>query len=433
MPELSFEERPAIVRTAQAMADFDQLDAELFKLDQDLSWESLRKTSGSSTRLAPFDALPPPPTTNGTVPPPAPAPAPTEPAPPAPLPSRLTLLMRALQPTPPPAATPVSTPGSTPAPPVVPEPPAPVAEDEAPDSLWWSTVGTQAGGSTSTEGAFAGALGAGLPAVPFVSTKVEPAKSPNGKGKDKAADSSPSKVKSAGTEARPNGAKRVRAAGLSGKMRDNWETLRKIKSLHARLGREAANEGPLGPGSDDDEATEDAAPVMRSAYRPRPIPRAMLDSPLAATANRDCVETVSHRVLGHAGFDGSSAMALGVLAHVATEYMLNLGRTLRFYQDRFGARMAPAEVLLHALAENGVPGPQALRDYVQEDIEDYGTQLRAMQGRLERAREEQLEDLGAEAGMGVEDVLDRDAELVARSVLQTGVLCVLRATFADTY
>lgn len=38
-------------------------------------------------------------------------------------------------------------------------------------------------------------------------------------------------------------------------------------------------------------------------------------------------------------------MALGVLAHVAAEYIVNLGRTLRFYSDRYGSTMT-AEVRL---------------------------------------------------------------------------------------
>lgn len=32
-------------------------------------------------------------------------------------------------------------------------------------------------------------------------------------------------------------------------------------------------------------------------------------------------------------------MALGVLAHVAAEYIMNLGRTLRFYSDRYAGKL----------------------------------------------------------------------------------------------
>jgi hypothetical protein len=34
-------------------------------------------------------------------------------------------------------------------------------------------------------------------------------------------------------------------------------------------------------------------------------------------------------------------MALGVLAHVAAEYIMNLGRTLRFYSDRYAGKLTP--------------------------------------------------------------------------------------------
>lgn len=38
---------------------------------------------------------------------------------------------------------------------------------------------------------------------------------------------------------------------------------------------------------------------------------------------------------------GSSSVAVGVLQHVAAEYMTNLGRTLKFYSDRYGSKMTP--------------------------------------------------------------------------------------------
>lgn len=42
----------------------------------------------------------------------------------------------------------------------------------------------------------------------------------------------------------------------------------------------------------------------------------------------------------HACDAGTSSTALGVLAHVTAEYMTNLGRTLRFYSERYGDRMS---------------------------------------------------------------------------------------------
>lgn len=40
------------------------------------------------------------------------------------------------------------------------------------------------------------------------------------------------------------------------------------------------------------------------------------------------------------GHVGASAMAVGVLAHVAAEYLVNFGRAIRFYSDRYGYKMS---------------------------------------------------------------------------------------------
>jgi len=257
-----------------------------------------------------------------------------------------------------------------------------------------------------------------LPAVPFVGTRAERSSSTKGKGK---AASGPAEVKP--IKAKLNGARRLqspqrRSVGLSGRMRDNWETGQHLKRLHATLGREFASEGTLGPDSDDD-GTEDLAHVNQADYSLRPIPRSILDSPHAHDVNRDCMEAVSHRVLGHAGFDGASAMAIGILAHVATEYVANLGRTLRLYSDRFGARLGPEEMLLHALAENGVARPGELTEFVEDEVIGRGNRLKKQVGRLDRLREAHLAKAVDEAGKAAEVdgedwALGNDAEAIAR-------------------
>ena len=261
-----------------------------------------------------------------------------------------------------------------------------------------------------------------MPAVPFVGTRVERVESSKGKGTAVGLASSAKGAQVAAPKAKSNGVmpeRERRSGGLSGRMRDNWETGQQLKRLHARLGRELATEGPLGPESDDD-AAEDLAPVTRAAYVVRPIPRAVRKSAHAQAVSRDCMEVVSHRVLGHAGFDGASAMAIGVLAHVASEHVANLGRTLRLYADRMGGHLGPAEMLLHALAENGVAKPAELREYVEEDVVGRGQRLRRQVGRLETLRKEELEKAVGEVeekGLVVEGeewVWENDGEAIAR-------------------
>jgi transcriptional activator SPT7 len=72
----------------------------------------------------------------------------------------------------------------------------------------------------------------------------------------------------------------------------------------------------------------------------------------------DCMRWMSGKVLEHAGFQGmtrtlrlatiswhvcigTSEIALDVLASVASEYLLNVGRTIRYLCDRYSNSMTP--------------------------------------------------------------------------------------------
>jgi len=55
----------------------------------------------------------------------------------------------------------------------------------------------------------------------------------------------------------------------------------------------------------------------------------------------DCLTWASEKMLEHAGFQGTSKVALDVLTTVTSEYLLNVGRTIRFLSDKFGQTMTP--------------------------------------------------------------------------------------------
>lgn len=55
----------------------------------------------------------------------------------------------------------------------------------------------------------------------------------------------------------------------------------------------------------------------------------------------ECMHWMNRKVLEHEGFQGSSAMALNVLSGIAGEFLMNVGRTLRFYLDRYSGGMTP--------------------------------------------------------------------------------------------
>ncbi|KAL0955565.1 hypothetical protein HGRIS_001806 [Hohenbuehelia grisea] len=111
-----------------------------------------------------------------------------------------------------------------------------------------------------------------------------------------------------------------------------------------------------------------------------------------------CLRWMGEKVLEHAGFQGTSEEALDVFTGVATEYLLNVGRTLRFMCDKYSHTMSPEEITLHALFESGVSEVQDLERYISDDVERYGTRLGDLEKKLVNAYRE------ATAG----EVLDED-------------------------
>lgn len=71
-------------------------------------------------------------------------------------------------------------------------------------------------------------------------------------------------------------------------------------------------------------------------------------------------------------------------------------------------------MLLHTLAENGVPSPSALGEYVEQHIEVYGTKLTELHGKLERARRDQLDGVETAPGVkGEEEAFEREGEALS--------------------
>ncbi|RDB25280.1 hypothetical protein Hypma_007354 [Hypsizygus marmoreus] len=113
----------------------------------------------------------------------------------------------------------------------------------------------------------------------------------------------------------------------------------------------------------------------------------------------DCVKWMSGKVLEHAGFQGTSQVALDVLASVTSEYLLNVGRTIRFLCDKYSTNMTPEEIILHTLFESGTSKVQDLERYISDDVERYGARLVDLEKKLvsayrESTATEVLEDEG---------------------------------------
>ncbi|KAJ7776048.1 hypothetical protein DFH07DRAFT_74082 [Mycena maculata] len=100
-------------------------------------------------------------------------------------------------------------------------------------------------------------------------------------------------------------------------------------------------------------------------------------------ANADhCMRWMGGKVLEHAGFQGTSQRALDVLASVTSEYLLNVGRTMRYLCDKYSRTMTPEELILHTLFESGIARPQDLERYISDDVERYGARLGDLEKKL---------------------------------------------------
>ncbi|KAH7883356.1 hypothetical protein F5I97DRAFT_1904452 [Phlebopus sp. FC_14] len=120
---------------------------------------------------------------------------------------------------------------------------------------------------------------------------------------------------------------------------------------------------------------------------------------LGAERACDCLRWMNGRVLEHAGFQGASSGALDVLASVTSEYLLNVGRSLRYLCDKYARSMTPEEIILHTLFESGITKVQDLERYIKDDVIRYGARLVDLEKKL----------VGAYRDATSVEVLDDDA------------------------
>lgn len=78
-------------------------------------------------------------------------------------------------------------------------------------------------------------------------------------------------------------------------------------------------------------------------------------------------------------------MAQDVLAGVAAEYLFNVGRTMRFLEDKYAKKMSPEEIILHTLFESGITEVADLDRYVQDDVVRHGVRMGELEKKLVNA------------------------------------------------
>ncbi|KAF9443889.1 hypothetical protein P691DRAFT_808180 [Macrolepiota fuliginosa MF-IS2] len=112
-----------------------------------------------------------------------------------------------------------------------------------------------------------------------------------------------------------------------------------------------------------------------------------------------CLQWSNQKILEHAGFQGTSQAAMDLLAGVMSEYLSNVGRTIKYMCDTYSATMTPEEIILHTLFESGNSKIQDLERYIRDDVERYSSRLNDLEKKIigayrETTAGETLEDEG---------------------------------------
>lgn len=275
----------------------------------------------------------------------------------------------------------------------------------APESLhraWWGACQSEA------------LLCAGLPAVAYCGMREPsaffsraPAEAPHAPGPSRA-----SVVSSRLPQDRP---------GIPRLMAQNIRTLRRLYHTHNKFFQLAeameldlpvpASVGDISDDDDDDDEGE--------TFSPAPPPQAFDMPDLYPRLTSECArEQVSWQVqtlLAHTGFEGGHAAAVQVLAQVASDYLMGLGRTLRLYSDRFSRKLTPGDMLELVLGGSAA----SLEAYVHNDIERYGQRLKEWLRKMHAALREQLQSLGGT--VDDMDLLARDGEALALGHFAAGL------------
>lgn len=87
---------------------------------------------------------------------------------------------------------------------------------------------------------------------------------------------------------------------------------------------------------------------------------------------------------------GAQRGAADVIADVAGEYLMNLGRLLRSYSDRFSGEMTVEELILHTLHESGGIDVRSLETYVADDVVRYGHKMSELLRKLRTSYKDTL-------------------------------------------
>ncbi|KAK7691944.1 hypothetical protein QCA50_005349 [Cerrena zonata] len=247
-----------------------------------------------------------------------------------------------------------------------------VPEQLDPMDLWWQSMRTDS------------MIGNGLPPIRYASSYDLP-------DEHKPLSSLSTKARSISSSS-PRKKKRKTKSTASKQsmlfhMNNNIRTLRKIRTTHAKYTwlKETTDsadgstsfEMPTIPPEEPEE------PLDEQPWKPQ---GSGID--IGVEHADDCLHWMGTKVLEHAGFQASSKAALDVLAGVASDYLLNVGRTISFLSEKYAKKMTPEEIILHTLFESGTTHVSELERYVRDDVVRYGSRLADLDKKLSTAYSE---------------------------------------------
>ncbi|KAG0701178.1 hypothetical protein DFH29DRAFT_990202 [Suillus ampliporus] len=313
---------------------------------------------------------------------------------------------------------------------LTPTPFAPIPTADDPNSPWWSSVQSDS------------FLANGLPALPqpfAASTHYPPSQhTPSSSSqllrprkRRKLRTLSKTKYKDRDTPA-PN--------TLLSIMNTNIKTLKRVRRTHAKFAALNLNSEEGGMGDEPPDMGEEGIVdevIDERPWRARYAGLRQVKGPVELEVGEknadECLRWMNQKVLEHAGFQGAfsfqrhpfvcrdrrletcvltvtvcagtSSAALDVVVGVTSEYLLNVGRTLRFMCDKYAKSMTPEEIILHTLFESGVTRIQDLERYIKDDIVRHGSRLVDLEKKLVGAYREatQVEVLDDDALFAGED------------------------------
>ncbi|UZJ56344.1 hypothetical protein CBS101457_005664 [Exobasidium rhododendri] len=200
----------------------------------------------------------------------------------------------------------------------------------------------------------------------------------------------------------------------------NVMTVTKLRKTHAKFGSllsHLENEEPIpaalavvssdeSEGEDDDDGGDvgkrEGAKHKRSNRNyhkevdiavSEPFMYDSLDNPFRKLNTQSAKEVTLDKtmvLIAHAGFEASQASAAGVLADVVGEYISNIGRTLRLYLDHYCQEMGGEELILHTLFQNGGMSVRTLESYIVDDVMRRGAKLGDLLSKLQSSYKEKI-------------------------------------------